>query len=102
MSEVGELSRGFVCGTIAGWAQVFVMQPFEIVKVRLVNQSLQKPEYFGITDCFRRIFREEGFKAFYKGIHSPSQARSLPSLDMDSRAQWPSAPTSSSKNSSPT
>ena len=35
--------RGFVCGTISGWAQVFVMQPFEIIKVRLVNQSLANP-----------------------------------------------------------
>jgi hypothetical protein len=35
--------RGFVCGTVAGFMQVFVMQPFEIIKVRLVNQSLRKP-----------------------------------------------------------
>ena len=33
----------FVCGCISGVSQVFVMQPFEIVKVRLVNQSRNKP-----------------------------------------------------------
>lgn len=59
--------RGFVCGTISGWAQVFVMQPFEIIKVRLVNQSLFNPEYKGIVDCFKRILKEEGVKSFYKG-----------------------------------
>ena len=64
---MSELFPGFVCGTIAGWAQVFVMQPFEIIKVRLVNQSLLNPQYFGITDCFKTILKEEGPKAFYKG-----------------------------------
>lgn len=59
--------RGFVCGTISGWAQVFVMQPFEIIKVRLVNQSLFNPEYKGIIHCFQRILKEEGLKSFYKG-----------------------------------
>lgn len=63
-----DLLRGFICGTISGWAQVFVMQPFEIIKVRLVNQSLLNPEYFGIRHCFNRILKEEGIKSFYKGI----------------------------------
>lgn len=67
MSEALDLFRGFVCGTISGWAQVFVMQPFEIIKVRLVNQSLLNPEYKGIIDCFKRILREEGVHTFYKG-----------------------------------
>lgn len=43
------------------------MQPFEIVKVRLINQSLRNPEYHGIVDCFRKIHKEEGAGAFYKG-----------------------------------
>ena len=67
MAETLDLMRGFVCGTISGWAQVFVMQPFEIIKVRLVNQSLFNPEYKGIVDCFKRILKEEGVKSFYKG-----------------------------------
>jgi solute carrier family 25 (mitochondrial carnitine/acylcarnitine transporter), member 20/29 len=67
MAETLDLMRGFVCGTISGWAQVFVMQPFEIIKVRLVNQSLFNPEYNGIIHCFQRILKEEGFKSFYKG-----------------------------------
>jgi len=28
MTEAIEMFRGFICGTISGWAQVFVMQPF--------------------------------------------------------------------------
>lgn len=57
----------FVCGCISGVSQVFVMQPFEIVKVRLVNQSRNNPEYKGMFDCFRKIKAEEGWFAFYKG-----------------------------------
>lgn len=71
MSEALDLFRGFVCGTISGWAQVFVMQPFEIIKVRLVNQSLLNPEYKGIVDCFKRILKEEGVRSFYKGNTHP-------------------------------
>ncbi len=47
------------------------MQPFEIIKVRLANQSLLNPTYKGILDCARSIYREEGPLAFYKGTLSP-------------------------------
>ena len=96
-----ELLRGFVGGAIAGWAQVFVMQPFEIIKVRLVNQSLFNPQYLGIRHCATRIFREEGPLAFYKGTSLPIQAPSFPSSATAFRDQWPSEPTSSSRTSSP-
>ena len=56
---------------MSGWAQVLTMQPFEIIKVRLANQSLLNPVYKGITDCFRRIYTEEGVTAFYRGTLSP-------------------------------
>jgi solute carrier family 25 carnitine/acylcarnitine transporter 20/29 len=67
MADSLDLFRGFVCGTVSGWAQVFVMQPFEIIKVRLVNQSLINPQYKGIVDCFHQIRKNEGVKSFYKG-----------------------------------
>lgn len=61
----------FFCGCMSGWAQVITMQPFEIIKVRLANQSLLNPIYRGIGDCFRRIYTEQGVSAFYKGTLSP-------------------------------
>ena len=61
----------FFCGCMSGWAQVITMQPFEIIKVRLANQSLRNPVYNGITDCFRQIYYREGVSAFYKGTLSP-------------------------------
>lgn len=102
MTDSIEMFRGFVCGTIAGWTQVFVMQPFEIIKVRLVNQSLLKPEYFGIVDCFKRILKEEEIHAFYRGRFRFTQALFLPLLDTAYRDLLPLGPTNFSKSSSPT
>lgn len=62
-----DVAKDFLCGCVSGWTQVVVMQPFEIVKVRLINQSSSNPEYKGIFDCFRKIRKEEGYLAFYKG-----------------------------------
>lgn len=51
----------------AGWTQVFVMQPFEIIKVRLQTQSAAAPVYSGIFDCLTKIIKNEGATALYKG-----------------------------------
>ena len=64
---MADLAKDFLCGCVSGWAQVLVQQPFELVKARLVNQSLKNPEYHGIADCFKKIRKEEGLKTFYKG-----------------------------------
>ena len=40
-----------------GWSQVFVMQPFEIIKVRLQTQSIDNPQYKGIGDCLGKIIK---------------------------------------------
>jgi solute carrier family 25 carnitine/acylcarnitine transporter 20/29 len=61
----------FICGCLSGWSQVLTMQPFEIIKVRLVNQSLHHPLYDGMLDCFSKIYQEEGIKGFYKGTLTP-------------------------------
>lgn len=50
-----DIGKDFICGCVCGWVQVCVMQPFEIVKVRLINQSFVNPEYKGIFDCFKKI-----------------------------------------------
>jgi hypothetical protein len=47
--------KDIVCGATSGLTQVLVMQPFEIVKVRLMNQSLKNPDYRGTFDCFKKI-----------------------------------------------
>lgn len=49
-------------------SQVFVMQPFEIIKVRLQTQPTNPKLYNGIIDCLFKIIREEGPLALYKGF----------------------------------
>jgi len=63
--------KDFVCGTFAGWLQVIVGQPFDIVKVRIQAQSPLNPQYKGTIDCAKKIYFNEGFTTFYKGTLSP-------------------------------
>lgn len=98
MADSLDLFRGFVCGTVSGWAQVFVMQPFEIIKVRLVNQSLLNPQYKGILDCFHQIRKNEGVRSFYKGKQFTIKELFLLWLDMESKDLWPLDQTNFSKN----
>jgi solute carrier family 25 (mitochondrial carnitine/acylcarnitine transporter), member 20/29 len=63
--------KDFVCGTFAGWLQVIVGQPFDIIKVRIQAQSPINPKYKGTIDCARQIYVNEGLLSFYKGTVSP-------------------------------
>lgn len=60
--------KDIAAGFISGWTQVMIMQPFEIVKIRLQTQSALNPYYAGIVDCFQKIVKEEGPASLYKGI----------------------------------
>ena len=59
--------KDVIAGFVSGWTQVIIMQPFEIVKIRLQTQSSATPYYNGIADCFKKIAAEEGPLSFYKG-----------------------------------
>ncbi|XP_078494754.1 mitochondrial glutamate carrier 1 [Ciona intestinalis] len=51
--------------TAAGFAAVAV-NPFDVIKTRL--QSIHHSrKYTGIVDCGRSIYKEEGFKSFFRG-----------------------------------
>lgn len=63
--------KDFTAGVISGWTQVLIMQPFEIIKVRLQKQNAKNPEYAGIIDCLKKIVQKEGITALYKGTLSP-------------------------------
>lgn len=63
--------KDIICGFISGWTQVIIMQPFEIVKIRLQTQSTSNPYYKGMVDAFQKIAKEEGLSAFYKGTVTP-------------------------------
>ncbi|KAK8780075.1 mitochondrial 2-oxodicarboxylate carrier-like [Amblyomma americanum] len=59
----------FSSGAIAGFIEVCVNHPLDVVKTRLQMQSADDPNrYKSIADCFRRMTKAEGFLSIYKGI----------------------------------
>ena len=68
MLDLSENAKSFISGWVTGCTQVVVMQPFEIIKVRQINQPLDSLKYQGFANSFKTILREEGLLTFYKGI----------------------------------
>ncbi|TKS75957.1 Solute carrier family 25 member 47-A [Collichthys lucidus] len=65
----------FLSGLVAGIAQISVMSPGDIVKVRLQCQTeskrggtnIPKPKYHGPVHCVLSIIKEEGIMGLYRG-----------------------------------
>ncbi|KAF4087011.1 hypothetical protein AMELA_G00090660 [Ameiurus melas] len=57
-----------IAGAIAGVPAASLVTPADVIKTRLqVAARAGQTTYNGMIDCFRKILREEGFKAFWKG-----------------------------------
>ncbi|KAK0133343.1 Solute carrier family 25 member 47-A [Merluccius polli] len=78
----------FLSGMVAGVAQILVMSPGDVVKVRLQCQTessrgrtdhMPKPKYRGPVHCLLRIGREEGVLGLYRGA-LPLMLRDGPSF----------------------
>lgn len=61
--------KDLLAGTAGGITQVLVGQPFDTTKVRLASDSLGK--YNGALDVVKKLVKEEGPRAFYKGMLTP-------------------------------
>ena len=57
-----------VAGTAGGVAICLVGHPFDTLKVRLQTQSVLKPVYSGLKDCFLKTLEWEGVSGLYKGV----------------------------------
>lgn len=59
----------FILGALSAAGATAVMNPMDTVKTRLVTQAVDAPSaYKGVADCFVRVFREEGPRAFYRSL----------------------------------
>jgi hypothetical protein len=58
----------FLLGALAAAGATTVMIPMDTIKTRLVTQLEGPMAYKGVTDCFMRILKEEGPKAFYRSL----------------------------------
>uniref|UniRef100_A0AAQ4PR61 EF-hand domain-containing protein n=1 Tax=Gasterosteus aculeatus aculeatus TaxID=481459 RepID=A0AAQ4PR61_GASAC len=55
-------------GAIAGIPAASLVTPADVIKTRLqVAARAGQTTYTGVLDCFRKIMREEGFRALWKG-----------------------------------
>jgi len=61
--------RQTVSGAISGAAAAAITNPLDVIKTRLQVQVKSDPNsYRNSLDCFRRILKEEGIKAFRAGL----------------------------------
>lgn len=55
-------------GAIAGMPAAYLTTPCDVIKTRLqVEARKGEATYNGLIDCAKKILRDEGFKAFFKG-----------------------------------
>ncbi|XP_073754951.1 electrogenic aspartate/glutamate antiporter SLC25A13, mitochondrial isoform X5 [Callorhinus ursinus] len=69
-SESGQISPGslLLAGAIAGMPAASLVTPADVIKTRLqVAARAGQTTYSGVMDCFRKILREEGPRALWKG-----------------------------------
>jgi Mitochondrial carrier protein len=66
----------FVLGGLGGGIGSLVTTPFDVCKIRLINDTARE-KYKGLADCLRKTLKNEGiFYGFYKGS-SPNVYRAL-------------------------
>jgi len=74
--------RHLTCGSLAGMIATSFTIPIDVVKTRIQTQSkLGVKKYDGVIDAFTKIYREEGVKAFRKGL-GPRLASIMPSAGL--------------------
>ncbi|KAJ2298911.1 mitochondrial aspartate-glutamate transporter agc1, partial [Coemansia sp. RSA 2706] len=57
-----------LAGAIAGMPAAYLTTPADVIKTRLqVVAKKGETVYTGLVDATRKIYKEEGFKAFFKG-----------------------------------
>lgn len=75
----GYLSEGYhchlLCSMVAGFIAAAVTSPADLVKSRLMVQPVDPATgrgllYSGLSDCFVKVVRSEGFLALFKGFHT--------------------------------
>ncbi|XP_077435410.1 electrogenic aspartate/glutamate antiporter SLC25A12, mitochondrial-like isoform X2 [Vanacampus margaritifer] len=65
--KVGALQL-LTAGAIAGVPAASLVTPADVIKTRLqVAARAGQTTYNGVVDCFKKILKEEGFRAFWKG-----------------------------------
>lgn len=60
-----------LAGGISGINAWLVTYPFDVMKSRIQVDGVDGPQqYTGMVDCFRKSYRAEGYKVFFRGLNS--------------------------------
>ncbi|CAF0904805.1 unnamed protein product [Brachionus calyciflorus] len=65
-NERKKLFSHFLCGGLGASLTVITNQPIDTIRTRLVTQGEPKI-YSGILDAFRKVYKNEGIRGFYRG-----------------------------------
>jgi len=75
------VGQAMLAGTVAGFAQTFIISPTELIKARMQVQFTDgvrtKPEYSGTVDCVRKTWQRNGMRGLFAGM-SGTIYRELP------------------------
>lgn len=80
MKNAGQVPfhQSVLCAAAGGAAFATVMTPFEVVKLRLVTESIfEHREYAGVVDCARQLYLEGGIPKLWLG-YSATLLRDIP------------------------
>ncbi|XP_031843978.1 dephosphocoenzyme A carrier isoform X2 [Nomia melanderi] len=61
-------STSLICGGIAGMVAQTSSYPLDIIRRRMQTSAVKGKHYHTISSTIRKIYREEGLMAFYKGL----------------------------------
>jgi len=71
------MSQVLFSGGIAGITLWLATFPIDMIKTKIQADSMQKPIFKGMYDCFAKTYQAGGLKSFYKGL-SPCLLRAVP------------------------
>jgi len=67
-----EATYRITAGGAAGLSEILLFHPLDVIKTRLQSQTKGSADaYTGIADVVRKVARNEGITALYKGILPP-------------------------------
>lgn len=64
-------------GASSGYAMWLSVYPIDFIKSRIQTDSLEKPQYKGMKDVIKSVYRAQGIKGFFKGF-APTILRAAP------------------------